>query len=188
MVSKRFYTKLAESCAHLTVCNALLSAYYLHPSGGRSSLQLRDPARYRRQRHPRFPWSQCRWKLQEMVRQYHWGSTCSSNGTADDALSQGEERKSLLLAEGKTCNRRVNRTFPRPAQKSWAYMILNGDLNPSDSDVADMSPWWLNWNCKLPVDDRSGASRAMILLWRMRYARADSSPQSATSGCFMQIF
>lgn len=41
-------------------------------------------------------------------------------------------------------------------------MILYGDLIPSDSDVADMSSWWLNLNCKLPVDDRSGASRAMI--------------------------
>jgi hypothetical protein len=41
-------------------------------------------------------------------------------------------------------------------------MILYGDLIPSDSDIADMSSWWLNLNCKLPVDDRSGASRAMI--------------------------
>lgn len=42
-------------------------------------------------------------------------------------------------------------------------MILYGDLTPSDSDVADMSSWWLNLNCRLPADDRSGASRAMIV-------------------------
>lgn len=42
-------------------------------------------------------------------------------------------------------------------------MILYGDLTPSDSDVADMSSGWLNLNWRLPADDRSGASRAMMV-------------------------
>lgn len=63
-------------------------------------------------------------------------------------------------------------------------MILYGDTTPSGSGVADISSWGLDSECRLPADDRSGASRAMIV--NQRSEREEERPKSAASSCLIQ--
>lgn len=62
------------------------------------------------------------------------------------------------------------RSWIKPSQHMYrdqamsedTHTTLKGERNPSESPVVDMSPLVGKRNCRLPVDDLRGASRAMI--------------------------